>query len=95
MHLWWRWPGCGTSPEGVVYAGPRPVLRGLLASLRCFLQCRRLVRIDAVIDEKQRALAAHTSQVSDVLPGGPKLPQWSDGEFLAWAFCGCEFLREP
>jgi LmbE family N-acetylglucosaminyl deacetylase len=94
VHQWTRWPWCHRSSHGTVYAGVRPRGRGLLASLRFLLHCRRVVRIDAVVDVKQRALAAHASQVSAVLPGGPNLHQWSDGEFLAWACGPYEFFRQ-
>jgi LmbE family N-acetylglucosaminyl deacetylase len=92
VHLWWRWPWCGRAPEGARY-GVSAALRGLLASLRAAGSFARFVRIDAVVAAKRAALAAHASQVSDVLPGGPNLHTWSDGEFLAWACGDYEFFR--
>jgi LmbE family N-acetylglucosaminyl deacetylase len=91
VHLWWRWPWCGRAPEGAPYT-IGAALRGLLASLRAARVLARFVRIDSAA--KRAALAAHASQVSDLLPGGPNLHRWSDGEFLAWA-CGDYELFRP
>lgn len=91
VHLWWRWPWCARAPEGERY-GVGAALRGLLASLRAARDLTRVVRVDAAA--KRAALAAHASQVGDLLPGGPNLHAWSDGEFLAWA-CGDYELFRP
>lgn len=94
VYLWSRWPWCGTSPAGVEYGGPQALLHGSRMTLRFMLRFRRFVRTEAVLADKRRALAAHASQTSEVLPGGPNMQQWSAGEFLGWAFCGYEFFRE-
>ncbi|MDX2165637.1 MAG: PIG-L deacetylase family protein [Deltaproteobacteria bacterium] len=90
VHLWWRWPWCARSPEGAAYP-PGERLRGLLAALRTLLLASRFARIEA--DHKRQALAAHASQVGDLLPGGPNLQRWSDGEYLAWACAEHELFR--
>lgn len=94
VHVWRRWPWCGRPPDDVPAGGWRRPLRDLLASLRFLGHVQRVVHIDAVVAAKRRALAAHASQLSDVLPGGPNLQRWSDGEFLAWACGDAELLRQ-